>query len=417
MKEHFGNTPSEMLNLLVDGELNAAQETALYSQLAINDELRNEFRELLAIKESVHMDTEAFSPPMNSLSNIISTIGFNVSNISLNNTKINTLKSKIIKRLVIPALTIIITALITTLIVNNYYESQYQYSGNYIPLISSFSLDDNNISINEALIKNKNSATRIINNHLLNKKIENKNNSNLVKFNNSIDNKIIHTKENINDNIITDPINNEQKSLSEINYSNMFSFPKSNLYIPNDDTYFNVFHLQNISNHKKSSGIGYSIHLRGLSLQSFPNIDIPSQTKTVLNNIAFGGFLSESMHHKLGFELGQEPFGQRFSNIDENTKVPKEYEQNPILFWAGLSYRYEYDRLDFLGGFQPFGQVTIGSTELGPLGRAILGLQYFNDSGVGFSLGIEGVLLLYENQKTIYTTKKLGFTYGMFLNL
>lgn len=420
MKELFGENPSEMLSLLVDGELSSAQESTLYSQLAINDELRNEFRELLTIRESVKLDIEAFSPPVNSLENILS--GISINNpipYNSNSLRKTTKTNNLFRKLLVPAIAVLITALITALLMINYYENNYSYSNTYFPIVSSLNANDDEIETQEALIKNKDNKNQ--NNFNFNS-----NNTNSKKI---IKNKMILDDNNISEiqkNASTEQSKNEiisssqnnnspnQFTPSQLNFSNIITSNKSNLYIQDNKDIFNIISIRNTVNQKKQKNLGYSLHLRGLSSQSFPDVDMPSQSKPIINNIVFGAFLSADINNKLGFEIGKEPFGQRFVNVENN--YPNEYEQNPILFWAGLSYRFELDKMSILGGFQPFAQFTIGSTELGPLGRTILGIQYFNESGIGFSLGLEGVLLLYENQKVLYTTKKLGLTYGMFIN-
>lgn len=416
MKELFGENPSEMLSLLVDGELSSAQESILYSQLAINDELRNEFRELLALRDSVKLDTEAFTPPANSLGNILSGIGFNNTIPYNSNSLLKTKTNNLFRRLLIPIIAVLITALITSFIIMDYYGNNHFYSNENFPIVSSLSINEDAIETQEPLIKNnyhRNQNNKLIEYKIADKKI-NKNKMMIADDNINKDRK----NENIEQLNIksSSQTNNSDNPITptQLNFSNIITSNKSNLYIQDNKEIFNIIPIQNTIYQKRQKNLGYSLHLRGLSSQSFPDVDVPSQSKPVINNIVFGAFLSADMNNKLGFEIGKEPFGQRFVNVENN--YPNEYEQNPILFWAGLSYRYELDKMSILGGFQPFAQLTIGSTELGPLGRTILGIQYFNESGIGFSFGLEGVLLLYENQKVIYTTKKLGLTYGMFIN-
>jgi len=50
MNDLNGETYSEKLSLMLDGELNPAQEVPLFAELASNDELRTEMREAISIK-------------------------------------------------------------------------------------------------------------------------------------------------------------------------------------------------------------------------------------------------------------------------------------------------------------------------------------------------------------------------------
>jgi hypothetical protein len=76
MSNILGNTPSEMLHLFVDGELSSSQEHILFSELAGNDDLQSEMRELLSIRDSVQNDIEAFTPPVEATQGVFSRLGF-----------------------------------------------------------------------------------------------------------------------------------------------------------------------------------------------------------------------------------------------------------------------------------------------------------------------------------------------------
>jgi predicted AAA+ superfamily ATPase len=67
---------SQLLNQLLDGELEQSSEAVLYSELANNNELRSEFRDLLKIKNSIKHDNEAFTTPLNTTTALFSSLGF-----------------------------------------------------------------------------------------------------------------------------------------------------------------------------------------------------------------------------------------------------------------------------------------------------------------------------------------------------
>jgi len=43
-------------------------------------------------------------------------------------------------------------------------------------------------------------------------------------------------------------------------------------------------------------------------------------------------------------------------------------------------------------------------------------LQFIAGNGFGFMIGLEGSLLVYDNQRKRYTTGKLGLSYGLTYN-
>ena len=88
------------------------------------------------------------------------------------------------------------------------------------------------------------------------------------------------------------------------------------------------------------------------------------------------------------------------------------YEQFPNMFWAGITGRYTGNDFGSIP-LAPYGQVFLGGSEYGPLGRASAGLQYSPVGPLVFLLGLEGSAMMYSFQGTTYISPKLGFTYGV----
>ena len=66
----------EQINQLLDGELDAMHEAALYGELAVNEELRTELREQIAVKSAVKDDRMALVPPASLTNSVFSGLGF-----------------------------------------------------------------------------------------------------------------------------------------------------------------------------------------------------------------------------------------------------------------------------------------------------------------------------------------------------
>ena len=425
---------SELLNLLIDGELEVNEEPSLFAQLAGNDELRSEFREFMTIRSTLSHDAEAFTPPLETTNSVFSrldmippipsTSGFLKQGTKLPNEKI------FLKRIWVPVLTAILASLFTGAVFMNYYEGKIADFKKQIPTISSIETTDNNIpSYDKSRISSKineiNNQNSLQANSFSEKSLYNDSkitgNQKLYNFQKVIiqeqENSIIKNMDvefkspdetlQSQTNIITQP--NLGKSYLipiptpsySIKSNNIASFPILISLKPEMHFYSDA----------KTKEKNYQVILRGINARSFPETAVMPQAEPIFSNISLATMIKIADNHKLGFEFGQEQFSQVFTNIENNSTV--RYEQNPMVFWMGFAYQYEMDKQEFLFGGQPFGHLFIGSTEIGPLSKAILGLQYITESGIGVSLGIEGSLLLYENQKIRYTTKKLGFTYGL----
>jgi hypothetical protein len=158
--------------------------------------------------------------------------------------------------------------------------------------------------------------------------------------------------------------------------------------------------------------LGFSLLVRGISATSYPNISVKNESLPIYRNFAVGGYTNLYKNLKIGFELGNETFGLKYYNTSgAQTKLNL---LNPLLFWSGVSIRGALDnKIEYLGYGQPFAQITIGGTKLGPVGKAVAGLQFSSEMGLTFLFGVEGSMLMYKNQTQWYSTEKLGVTYGM----
>src|SRR5210317_832188 len=78
MEEYLNKSQSELLSQYLDNELDPAKEQELFSMLSENDALQSEMKEMLAIRETVQQDTEAYTPPQKSTKRIFAALGYTV---------------------------------------------------------------------------------------------------------------------------------------------------------------------------------------------------------------------------------------------------------------------------------------------------------------------------------------------------
>jgi hypothetical protein len=152
-----------------------------------------------------------------------------------------------------------------------------------------------------------------------------------------------------------------------------------------------------------------SLVMRGIHAESYPGSSLPSKAYPIFSNMSLGLHYQLSENFQIGAELGQEPFGQILRTPTEITY------QNPMVLWGAASLKYQAGTHLFnFGGAEPFAQVLIGGTEMGPLAKGIIGMQYVSsDWGFGMNFGIEGTTLLYNFNDELFRTDKLGITYGI----
>lgn len=154
--------------------------------------------------------------------------------------------------------------------------------------------------------------------------------------------------------------------------------------------------------------IGIQAEVRGLLGTSLPRAELPSGSSSPFKNSAASVRYAIDPHHSVGIEFGSEEYFQQYLNVVEGSLY--RVSQNPLLTWAGIAYRYNVlpD-----SPFSPFGQITLGGTRMGGLGRLMLGLTYAPESRVRFMLGAEGSALLYNHQNLWNASPKVGITYGV----
>lgn len=161
-----------------------------------------------------------------------------------------------------------------------------------------------------------------------------------------------------------------------------------------------------------SSNLGLDVAVRSSVSRSFPSVSLPEHNAGLMNNITVAAFYSLSDNHATGIEFGRETFGQEYRHTLRGNGVT--VRQNPMLWWAGASYRMEFPDMALLPDMvYPYSQATIGMSEVGPLGRFLLGIRFIPEQKIVFSLGVEGSLLAYPVENQWYSTTKLGLTYGI----
>ena len=164
-----------------------------------------------------------------------------------------------------------------------------------------------------------------------------------------------------------------------------------------------------------------TLEFRGVTASSFPTVTISSDSTTPwMENMAVAVFLSGDQTD-FGLEYGQEAFSQHYNGIEirkdvHGNEIKKDvrYEQNLRSSWLVGTLRHRLTPLQVLGGIEPYATLSAGATfEIWPLFKGGLGIMYMPDRRVRFHAGIEGALLAYPYQRTWFTSKRAGVTYGL----
>lgn len=394
------NEKSELLNLLIDGELEEAQETPLFSELSQNEGLRQELRELLAIRESVRNDTEAFTPPPAATSNVFATLG--IENPAVTSTVSGGAGiASTLRKIWIPAAAAIVATLFTTFFVSDIYEDKIAEIKSNVPVISSDGqtlADAQSIKavpvdksesapaasyMTEASNKPGNSfATPVV--------TPNTQETEDMAFAETEDKPVSLESTIVNASL--KPFGQEHSNISSLSGrapANMVNGPAA--------ISINDFFTSNSGPRTKSLYAG-GIAGNGNALDGY-------QFSLMLDN----AFSLDNF--SVGVMLGSEPF--EFEYITDDFAAPGEtVDRFRSRFWAGVAARYQIEQLGFAGAM-PFVHTSVGSNGDGMMLKGAIGLQYYITGTIGISAGLDYSTYWYENKGTGFNTQKLGIIGGI----
>lgn len=397
-----------MLHLYMDGELDSTMQPQLFAELASSDELRNEMSEMIAIRNSVQNDAEAFAVPPESLGTICGRVGITPPvPLPINHLAGGSgIAAWFARYWWAPVAAAIIAVIATSFFMDEYYTEKIDDITKDYAFVSAY----DNIDVLKPATKDNSYYRNFQSPRVIEKT------------------KIVYVNKNVYA-VNCPPV--PQASKTTDNIEQMNDRTNQNYFIENETRPYAFSSNSGFTNNRseltslpgiqpkwdiskgipKSSGTKYSLYLRGLSAKSFPETDMLSTSDPIFTNLSIGTYISRSNNVQFGFEIGQEAYSQVFDNIENG--VAYQYMQNPVIFWGALGALVRTNKLQYLGGAQPYAQLLIGGTQLGPLGKLITGIQLNSqEMGIGIILGFEGSTLFYTNQKNWYSSQKIGFTFG-----
>lgn len=143
-------------------------------------------------------------------------------------------------------------------------------------------------------------------------------------------------------------------------------------------------------------------------IANFPNRSA-SGSEPVLNNVSLAMMYALTPDHAIGVEAGQETFPIYL--VREGN-----YEQKPVMTYAGAAYRFMPQSWEIISGVRPYGQAVLGGAASGIVTKATLGLGWTPDRAVTLTLGVEAMSLFYQFQGNSYGAQKISLLYGAAVN-
>ncbi len=417
---------SKLIHDYLDGELDPIQQDGLFSRIAVDSDVKTEFNQQMKLHVITRNDMGTISPPLQSTNAIFSALGFSIPSSQFSGTAgvasgasagIGTALMLGAKKYFPYAITTILATAITALIFFYFFDKYFATKDDMasakhsqIPVVASYDRQPSPVvSSPQNAVLTKREVERLFV-KTLRETIENMFSSSVPPMIASIEqskeqNPINQGNEYRNISKSGNRINSLDNSLfagkskdEQIKYSN---------YLP---VTYALSPFSNFREQQDETRVGFE--LRNINSKSDQNVSsLPSGSKPWFSNMGAALIYQINNNHSIGVSIGQEQYGQNFTRLTDG--VVYSFKQNPMLFWYGLTYKLTLPELLYANVIYPYATVVIGGTTVGPLGRIQAGLTYQPDKRVSFTLGAEASALYYNVQNNIYSSKKLGFTYGI----
>lgn len=419
-------SPSEMIQELLDGELDPHNESALFGELAVNVDLRTEFKQQLAIRHSVQNDRMALIPPAHLTNAVFSNLGF-AAPLAGAATGVagGGLLLQWLSRFGLPLMSAAAAVGITTAAMSTLESSpDAAATAGESPTMASTSttntppLEESKVdnsthqSVESASPEEAAIASLSRDNARLRAQLRD-----LKESERSLpasDRRASTPQEMA---ITTETPRVIDQAATEVPaqvpvMTTLARVETTSIISTRDDLAPFEVQKMDIAPQPWEQFPSFIVQVRGVAAQGLTEVSVQPQT-TWYDDASVALLYQLSDRHTFGLEVGNESFPQVFEGM-RNGRVIR-YEQQPTAQWAGLVYRYSLPAI--ADRFVPFVQGFAGGSTFGPLGRVAGGIQYSPAGPLTFLVGLEGSLLGYQFQNTWFTSSKLGFTYGVAVRL
>ena len=394
----------------LDGNLNDTQEKELLYELSSSDELRAEFRQLIAVNRSGSQIAKGYFVPDSSTSKIFAGVGIAATGTTTGAIGLlHVLKSSPV---FMPAAVSIITAIciFTFADIAGYKFTKDDVALNNIPVMSSEagnnSMKGRSLTDEIKSIESKNNSIQNNNDYAFNSVNNNNFNNDLAGNRNNLERNNIS---NLSDEIYS---NNEETlynlSNSVIDYSSK-NYNLSQSRRETSQTNINPATYQPLEFNIDDSGLPISIEVRNSQYWNIPAATITPSRFADFHNMTIDMKYNFKNGISVGADVRRETFFQKFDFVDD-LKQYTIIEQQPNFTTISLSAGYTY----FSGSsINPLTQISIGANEVGIVSRMMVGAGYRISNNFSLHLSAEFSNLTYEYRNTVFNSPKFGFNYGI----
>lgn len=158
----------------------------------------------------------------------------------------------------------------------------------------------------------------------------------------------------------------------------------------------------------------YAITFGGFNSVSNIDTELNNNFTAWNNNLNINIYFYRYKNLLLGAGFGRENVPQRYNGKIDNKDVV--ITQNPNFYWGTLNARYYSDILP-INDLRPFIDAAVGITPYGSVLRSNIGLEYNINSNTSVFVGADVSNFSYSYQNNIFFTNKIGFSYGIKVEL
>ncbi len=380
---------------LINGELGEDAERNLFSELAVNDELRADYKCFSAVTGSINSNLDTFAPSSALKAGIYAKAGIALPAVEsavqvVPATKSAFYQTGLFKNIVTGASTLIATIIVMLLFFQPKDSvNQVKYSDNSstiktdIPITKNFETEKPATPIN---------PKPIVKYVYIGREIQSR------------------SKEILS----VPPIQNDSENNKFLSLTEPIAKKEIVLYRTNSENATRLIQNSLPGKFDFMSPINNQIYGVNFEVKSSSNWNIPKETINPtefnkLNNMSLDLLYKISDDFKIGAGVRQETFYTVYTGEEANGSVFRYMQQPNLTTFSLIGKYYPFDFMSI----KTYGQLNLGLNVAGWVAKPIIGIEYFPVDNFSVLLAFEYSYFNYKHQNNSFSSSKAGLNYGL----
>lgn len=379
-----------------EGLLSKEEEQSLLSEMTVNDELRNQFKSVMAFEKDIRNSAGNIKPSNKMRAGVFAAAGFSDMSGSAVAASAGAAKNASFFSKFLPIIaTALLSSILTGFVFSNYFKNTEEFTnnsiaGNYV----TESLPELSKPVFE-IDYSENKQMPLIQNRTIPEK-----NMKMSTQDSDFQNKkdIKYISESLAYSDIVENIDVRSNGKPFVQESNI-----------NADNEYRILEITDFSEKLHNILGNVSVEFSGIDNLFFDEQNVFSANLKPFINKNIGINYNINDYLFAGFSFRGENYYLTYNSIDEdNTRYI--YEQQPILYSYNLYVGAETEIYRF---FNPFVKLTAGATKIGPVARAETGLGINITKNIQLFGGIGYDAIFFRHQQNEFDSRKWNVNYGI----